>query len=847
MTELLQDVRYAFRQLRRAPGFAVTAVLTLALGIGATTAIFTLAYGVLLRRLPVVNPAELYSIGDARDCCISGGLPAGQQYSIFSQEAFQELRKALPEFVELAAMPANSNNGPHTARRADGGSPAQQLHSSYVSGNYFQMFGLSAARGRLLTDADDQEGAPPVAVMSYTTWLNQFNGDPTVIGSTFLLDNRPVTVVGIAPASFDGDRVSPRARDFYVPIAAEAKLSDTLISKNTHLRSLYLVGRVRPNTDIVLLQQKIDVRLRAYLASTPDYKAADVARELPRVHAPLVRAATGVEQLQKEVGQGIHLLLALSALVLLIACANVANLLLARIMARSAELSTRIALGAARSRILRQSLTESLLLAFAGYGCGILLAYGGARAILALAFPQAHSLPINAAPSLPVLLFALMITVATGLVFGVVPALAATRSQPIDALQNAHRGSTSRTSLSQRTLVVLQTTFSLVLITVAALLTRSLSNLDKQDLGLRTEDITVVHLDPGASGYAPARYEGLMRRLEQRLSNIPGTANVAFAQYSPLEGEIWGERVVIEGRPDPALHQDMSAAWDRVSPNFFSTMGEPLLQGHSFTESDRAGTPLVAVVNQKFARKFFPDEQAIGKRFGTELHHFDYTIVGVVADAKFQSPEKRAEPMYFRSMLQPNPRVVTNDAGEIVSLSPHAVLVRQMGPANGYQDQARRALAEVDPNLAILDLRSLRSQVAGELNDQRMLASLTSAFGLIALLLASIGLYGVTAYAVAQRVPEIGLRMALGSDRAGILRLVLRGALTQTLIGLAIGIPAALSAGHLLQAQLFGISGTDAASLITACMVLALSALAASLLPARRAAAIEPMQALRAE
>ena len=847
VSTLLQDVRYALRQLRRSPGFAITAIVTIALGIGANTAIFTLAHSVLLRKLPVSDPKSLYRIGDSDDCCINGGMPKNQIYSDFSTQAYHQLQPLLPEFEELAATPSGGGNGPPLAKRAGTNEAARSVRSSYVSGNYFRLFRLRPALGRLLTPDDDREGAPPVAVMSYLTWSNLYQSDPGIVGSSFLLANHPVTIVGITPESFYGDRVQNRTPDFYIPMADEASMSDWVVSKSPQLRWLYLIGRVKPGVSIPVLQEKVNNLLRVYMATQKDYQKPDAAKEIPKIRSNIVPAATGIEQLQSQVGKGIKILMGISALVLLIACANIANLLLARGMTRRGETSLRVALGAARSRIVRQTLTESIVLALLGGLAGVALAFAGARAMLALAFPEARNLPITATPSLPVLLFTFFAAVVTGVLFGVAPAWSATRSQPADALRGMNRSSHDGSSLPQRSLVILQAMLSLVLITVAALLTRSLSNLQHQKFGLETENRFVLHIDPVASGYTADRFEGLMRQLKDRISAIPGTQRVAFANYSPLEGNNWGEGVFVEGRPDPQLHQDLGSSWDRVSPGFFQTIGQRLLRGRDFAETDRNDTPGVAVVNETFAKKFFPNEDPLGKRFGTELHQVDYTIVGVVQDAKYTNISQPVRPMYFRSELQKNAHAKPDDLGENVSLAPHTVMILTSGAQQGYEAQVRRAFNEVDSNLAIMDLRSFDAQVAGQLNDERMVARLTAAFGILALLLASVGLYGLTAYSVAQRVPEIGVRMALGSDRMRVVMLILKGAMAQALIGLALGIPAALLAGHYLQSQLFGIKGHDAATLAGACGVLALAALIASALPAQRASAVNPMRALRAE
>ena len=619
---LSQDVRYALRQLRRSPGFAITAIVTIALGIGANTAIFTLTHAMMLRRLPVVEPERLYRIGSGDDCCINGGMPDNQVYSDFSTETYRTLRDNLPEFEQLAAMPSGTGNGPTLARRAGTNQAAEKVMSTYVSGNYFDLFKLTPFQGRLLNMSDDHEGAQPVAVMSYASWKNQHSSDPGIVGSTFLLDTRPVTVIGIAPEGFFGDRIRDNPPDFYLPISLESYYSTMGVSKNVNLRWLYLIGRLRPSVNIPALQQKSDSILRNCLAQQRDYKKPDAAKEVSKIHAEIVRVSTGVQaQQQNDIRKGLRILMGISALVLLIACSNIANLLLARGMARRGETSVRVALGAARSRIIRQTFTESVLLALLGAVAGIALAYLGTRAMLALAFPEAHNVPVNAAPSPVVLLFTLAAAVITGILFGLVPAWSTLRSNPADSLRGMNRTASGGSTLPQRMLLVVQAMLSLLLITLAGLLTRSLSNLEHQDFGLATENRIVVHLDPVASGYTPERFEGLMRGLNDRLMAIPGTQTIAFANYSPLEGNNWGEGIFVEGRPDPTLHDNIGSSWDRVSPGFFNTIGQPVLRGRDFQQSDRPQTPLVAVVNEKFVHKFFPREDAVGKRFGTELHN----------------------------------------------------------------------------------------------------------------------------------------------------------------------------------------------------------------------------------
>jgi macrolide transport system ATP-binding/permease protein len=847
LATIAQDVRYALRQLRSAPGFTATAVLTLALGIGANTAIFTLAHGILLRQLPVPDPNSLYRIGNRNDCCIEDGVPGGQQYSIFSTESYERLRDATSgDFKQLAAMSASSGNGPGLARRGESDEAARPVRSTYVSGNYFETFEVKPELGRLIAPADDRDGAPPVAVMNYATWLVQYQSDPSIVGSTFLLDSHPVTIIGIAPKSFYGERVSERVPDFYLPIAAESDMDAMRTARNPELRWLYLIGRVKAGIQLPFLQQKINLTLRNYEASRADYSGNQGKLELRKVRATLVSVAAGIQQ-DEDTVEGIRILFWIAGLVMLIACANLANLFLVRGMTRRAETSVRLALGAARSRIAAQTLTESLTLALMGALIGVVLAFAGTTAMVALAFPRAHNMPLSTAPSLPILLFTLALALATGLLCGIVPAWSTTRGQPSEALRGRNRSSRDSGSIPQRGLVLLQAVLSLVMITVAALLTSSLTNLERQPFGLETENRFVVHIDPIASGYTQDRLQGLMRSLGDRINALPGTQSVAFANYSPLEGNSWTREVFAEGKPDPSSAQDNRTTWMRVSPGFFNTIGERLRRGRDFTIDDRAGSPLVCVVNESFVHKYFSGQDPIGKRFGTESSKPIYTIIGVVADAKLQDPALAVQPVFFRSMLQPNPNAEMKDVGERYSLAPHAVLIETVNKRTGYEAQLRRAFMVVDPNLTILSLHTLDAQVSILLSEQRMIARLASAFGLLALVLASVGLYGVTSYMVSQRVPEIGIRMALGSDRVGVLNLILRGSMLQTIFALMVGVPAALLAGHYLQSQLFGVKGADLRSLLGACAVLGISALIASIIPARRASSVDPMQVLRSE
>ena len=848
MQTLLQDLQFAFRQLRRAPGFALTAILTVALGIGANTAIFTLVHAVLLRNLPVPDPAHIIRVGAGDDCCITGSMPSDQKYSLFSTEMYLQFRDNAPEFEQLAAMPAAIGNGTSTARRASSNEAARPLKGSYVSGNYFALFALPPASGRLITAADDQLAAPPVAVMSYATWTGEYQSDPTVVGATFLLDSKPVAIIGIAAPAFYGDRIRNAPQDFYLPLATETYFNTTPVSSNPKLRYLYLLGRVKSSTDISALQTRLTALLRNYLATRPAYQTASGKQDLAKVQLTLGPGGMGIDQYQSKVSSGLHTLTLFSALVLLIACANIANLLLARGLTRRSETAVRLALGASRARLIRQSLTESLTLSLAGAAVGIAVAFLGTRMILLLAFPQARNLPITATPSAPVLAFTLALAILTALVFGAAPAYVGSRAQPSDALRGNNRSSRDASSLPRRTLVVLQATLSLTLLTVAGLLTRSLSNAMHQDFGLATEDRLVLHLDPQSAGYTAERIAPLMHQLSEGMLAIPGIKQVGYANYSPLEGNAWGEAIDVEGRADPDPHADIYATWDRISPGFIALTGQHLLRGRDLAESDRTGSPGVAVVNASFARKFFPGEDGIGRHFGTGDKTYPYEIVGIVADAKFADPASEIRPMFFRSLLQLNPKADPKDMGERASVFPHAILILTSGGGTApYEAQLRQVVAATNPNLAIQQFATFEAQIAEQLDSNRVITRLTVSFGLLALILAAIGLYGVTAYTVNQRIPEIGLRLALGADRLSVVSLVLRGAMSQSLFGLLIGIPVAILSGHLLQSQLFGIRGTDPLTVLGAAALLSLSTLLAALLPARRAAFIEPTEALRSE
>ena len=688
-------------------------------------------------------------------------------------------------------------------------------------------------------------------MVSYHTWRSDFGSDPAVPGSTFFVQSKPVTVVGIAPPGFFGDRITSDPPALWIPLAVEPVIEQTSLLPLAESNWLYAVGRLKPGVSVGSLQAKLSNSLRNWLGTVSTYTDNGGSTVIPKQHVVVTPAGGGIQNLQQETGNGLRLLMTISGLVLLVACANVANLLLARGATRKSETSIRMALGAARTRLIQQMLTESVLLGFMGGLAGLLVAYAGTRTILALAFPDSPNLPIHASPSPPILGFAFLLSLVTGIVFGIVPAWITSHSDPAEALRGANRSTRDRASLPQKALIIFQAALSLVLLVSAGLLTKSLRNLEHQNFGIQTANRYVIHLDPAGAGYTPEKLPALNQRLEQGFAALPGVQSVGLALYSALEGNNWGEGVQVEGQPEPGPTENSGSSWDRVSPRFFETVGQPVIRGRGFTDSDTATTQLVAVVNQAFVKKFFPNKDPMGRHFGIFEHKFSaaFEIVGIVADAKYTNPRDEVRPMYFRPLTQKMRGLTAPNQlmAEGRSLYINSVTLLFKVPPQNLDAMVRRTLTEIDPNLTVIDLRSLEYQVSGNFNQERLIARLTTLFGLLALVLASVGLYGITSYSVARRTSEIGVRMALGADRRNVLLLVMRNALGLVGLGLALGIPIALVAGHYMGDQLYAVYSYDPVSMGLAVLVLSVAAALAGFVPARRAASLEPMVALRVE
>jgi predicted permease len=728
----------------------------------------------------------------------------------------------------------------------------RELRGEWVSGNYFSTLGLGASMGRVMGDSDDRENMPPVVVLSYRAWQNEFGADPSVVGSTITIQAHSFTVIGVAPAGFFGDRVTDTPADFWMPLSTEPYIrgSQTAILHHPDSNWLYPIGRVRAGTNIAALQGKLTAALRQWLYTREAYTRQGGTEIIPKQYVAIVPAGGGIQNLQQETGMGLKLLMILSSVVLLSASANIANLMLARSTARRAEIAVRMAMGAGRNRVIRQTLTESILLSSMGGLAGLGVAYAGSRTILALAFPDAPNLPVSASPSLVVLGFAFAVSLVTGILFGLAPAWFSLQAQPAEVLRGVNRSTKDGSGISQKALVVLQAVLSVFLLAVAILMTRSLGNLENQNFGVDTNNRFVMHIDPAGAGYTHDRAPALYREIETRFSALPGVSHVSLALYSPLEGDNWGECVMPQGHPIPRADEQCNSTWDRVSTRFLQSIGVPMVRGRDFNNQDSATSQPVAIVNEAFVKRFYPKEDPIGRHFGIDDPKYSgaFEIVGVFRDFKMNNPREAVRPVYLRPLTQRfNGFAPPFDTGELQSMLVGSVLVDFGSRQQNVDELMRRTLASVDPNLAVVDLNRFDQQVNANFTGERLLARLSGLFGLLALVLASVGLYGVMSYFVVRRTGEIGIRMALGATRSSVMGIVMRGVGLQLGLGIVIGIPIALLAGHFLASQLYEITSYDPLALAGATLVLVLCGTAAGLIPARRAASIEPMQALRTE
>ena len=852
MQSPLGAARYAFRQFRLSPVFTGAVVLTLAIGIGGTTAIFTLIHAIMLRSLPVADPSALYRVGDGDDCCVEGG--PQERWGMFSYPLYERLKTETPEFEEVAAFQAG--RGRLGVRRQGVESAARPLRSEYVSGNYFSTLGVQAFGGRMFTPEDDTPSATPVAVLSHRVWQTAYASDPSVVGSTLVVEGHPFTVIGVAPPGFFGETLESDPPDIWLPLQQEPMMDGQGGLVNQSISAwLRMIGRLRPGASITGMAPRLTGVLRQWMQYDSGYPAnwmSDVIKLLPKQVVNVVPAGAGVAVMKEEYGRSLQILLTVCGLVLLIACANVANLLLARGVARRGQTAVRLALGATPRQIVAQALTESVLLAIGGAIAGLLVATAAARLLLTLAFHSAHFLPISATPSLIVLAFAFALALVTGIIFGAAPAWLATRTDPAEALRGSGRGTRDRSSFARKALLVVQATLSVVLVAGATMLGRSLNKLENQDFGYKVQGRVEVDINKPPASYTQPRLQALYRQLEAQLDRIPGVQGSGMALYNPLTDN-WGELIMVAGHPPGKFNENSGASWDRVSANFLQNWGMQILRGRAFTAADNETTAPVAIVNEAFVKRFFKsDEDPLAQHFGLDMpqNASTFTIVGVVRDAKFAGwgLSRPARPMFYVPLAQTvdyHDEIMTK-----LELRSHFIggimLVTNLSPG-ALEPLLTRTLAELDPDLTINSIRTMQQQVELSFDEERAVASLAGLFGIVALVLAAVGLYGVTAYTVAQRTNEIGIRMALGADRPSVIQLVLRGAFKRVLVGLILGLPLAVGAGRLISAQLYGVSSWDPLALGVAAGALAICSFFAAIIPANRAASISPMNALRIE
>jgi predicted permease len=671
-----------------------------------------------------------------------------------------------------------------------------------------------------------------------------------------VVEGHPFTVIGVAPTGFFGETLQSDPPDIWVPVQQEAMMDGEggLLHQSVSAW-LRMIGRLRPGAATDGMAPRLTGVLRQWMQNDSGYPAnwmADVIRMLPKQVINVVPAGAGVAVMKEEYGRSLQILLSVCGLVLLIACANVANLLLARGVARRGQTAVRLALGATPRQIVGQALTESLLLAIGGGIAGLLVAMAAARLLLALAFRSSHFLPISTMPSPVILVFAFGLALVTGVIFGAAPAWLATRTDPAEALRGSGRGTIDRSSFARKALLVVQATLSVVLVAGATMLARSLNKLEHQDFGYQVQGRVVVDMNNPPANYTQPKLAALYRRLEESLNRLPGVQGSGLALYNPLTNN-WGELIMVAGHPAGKFSEEAGASWDRVSANYLQNFGMPILRGRAFTAADNETTAPVAIVNEAFVMRFFKSgEDPLAQHFGLDVPEYasTFSIVGVVRDAKFAGwgLNRPARPMFYVPLAQ---KVDYHDElMKKLELRSHFIggimLVTNMSPG-ALEAPLTRILAELDPRLTINSIRTMQQQVELSFDQERAVASLAGLFGIVALILAAVGLYGVTAYTVAQRTNEIGIRMALGADRPKVIRLVLRGAFKRVLVGLILGLPLAVGAGRLISAQLYGVSSWDPLALTVAAGALAICSFLAAIIPANRAASISPMNALRIE
>lgn len=834
MTGFIQDMRYALRQLRRSPGFTAAAVLTLALGIGANTGIFTLVNAVLLKSLPVPNPQQLYLVTE------NDWEPAKTR---FSYPTFQDARRVIPRDSQLAAAS-------WVARfHASFGEQPEMVTGQLVSGSYFQTLATHSVRGRLLTEEDDRVLAgSPVAVISYSCWERRFGRDPKIVGRKFIVNGISLQVVGVAAQGFFGAQVGA-APEFWLPTMmqsavryqqhysqGESAKTDAPWPSQPDIRWLQFIVRAKDPAAVSQTSAALNHLFRTGLEQYAlQIKDPQERQAVLRAQWHLLPGARGLPTLQREFSQPLLALMAMVGIILLIACANLANLLLARAAAREREIAVRLSIGASRNRLMRQLLVECILLSLCGAALGSVVAYWLSRVLPRWASRGVNPIPLNLSPDVRVLGFTIAIAALTGIVFGLAPALQGTRVEPIQALKSGgvrSAGTGARWSLRQ-TLVSLQVALSLVLLVGAGLFARTLRNFTNLDPGFDRDHLVTIGIDTHLAGYSPAQLTVLYQKLIDGVEGLPGVRSASLISCEVASGCGDASDIYLPGVSHSNGETD---AQERlVTHEFFATTGIPLVEGRSFAESDTQATPPVVVVNQEFVREFLKGKDPIGEYYGYDAEHpRRFQIVGVVKDSRVNDIRESAPPTAYHSLSQ--------DVIDVESLN-----VRTFGDPAQLIPQLRETVRSVDPNLPIADATTVSELVSESLSQQRLIARLTSIFGALALALACLGLYGVMSYTVARRSSELGIRIAVGASRSSVLWLVLRQTLLLIGAGLVAGLLLSVLSARAISTLLFGLSPYDPATMLTAMLVLTSVAVAAGLKPAWHAAHVDPIQALRVE
>jgi predicted permease len=826
----LQDASYAVRALVRSPGITLVALLSLALGIGANTAIFSLMNAVMLKSLPVKDPAQLVLFGDGLDQGISDGFPNPWLYSY---PFYREMQKDNKVFSEVAAA-FSMNSRIHGF--VSGRNESEPMNIQLVSGTYFPMLGVQAVMGRALSEQDDQtEGDHPVAVVSYAWWTRTLARDPAVLSRSLSIGSTVFSIIGVAPPEFFGTKVG-EAPDIWIPLSMQKAIPPGFNGYHDDVyESLHLMARLKPGVSMAEASANVNLLFQQILRGFSDMpRSPEDLLKLDKTRVELNSMATGFSRLRYQFSEPLKILMVVVGLVLLIACANIANLLLARSTARARELAVRQALGARRGRLIRQLLTESLVLAVIGGALGVAFASWATHLLLRVVSDGREPLQLQVPVDIRLLLFTLGVTLATALLFGTIPAFRATHADPTEPLKSgrSQSGAPAKSPLA-KALVISQVALSLVLLVGAGLFVRSLVNLTNVDTGFDKEHVIRLRVDPNSVGYKEdARLINLYREIEERVAAIPGVRAASFSIFTFNEGT-WNNPIWVDGYL--AGHSDADVHHNAVGNGYFAAMGIPVLAGRTFGPQDTASSTKVGVIGETMARTMFPAGSPIGRHYGRrEQNAGDIEVIGVVKDVKYNSLDEAQQPGDYLPYVQ-NVRYL-NDFE-----------VRYSGEAAATVSAIRQAIHDVEPTLPISDVMTLDEQVARSINNQRLVAQLSTFFGLLAVFLSCIGIYGLMSYLVTRRTNEIGLRMALGAARRNVLWMILRESLWLVGLGIAIGVPVALAGNRLVSHMLYGLPASDPLTLSAGVVALLAIAALAGYLPARRATRVDPMIALRYE